>query len=143
MPYLINENVNNKNDFELKENDNEIVNNVKCCFQLALFSNKNICGRDKILGNKFILNENDINVLNKCNNNWKQIDVNDKMNKMFIASEMIPKDLFEMDSKLRYNQWIAFLFNCIDTGNNQKKIYRVPLTGNQHRCDAYLTVQRS
>lgn len=137
----------NKNKHNIDINNEYLMNNKDeidndCCYHLALMSKKQICARNKKLIQKFKLNEEDVGKLNKCkNDNYMTINKDDEM---FITAELMPEHLHQLNKDIRYNQWINFLFNCIDCNDNDKKYYRVPLTGkDQHRCNAYLTSSRS
>ena len=113
-----------------------------CCFQMALMSKKQIRSRIKKLNEKWTLNEHDEELLERCDGEYEQIDGDDPEYEMCVVSEMLPLHLHEVDESQRYNQWVAFLFNGIDCRDEQKAFHRVPLTGSEHRCDSFLTVQR-
>ena len=112
-----------------------------CSYHLALMNAKQIRTRNKKIVQKVKLSKDDIDKLGACDD-YKEIELKDNRNQMFIASEVMPYQIFEYAQDQRFKQWIGFLFNGIDVNNDQKRIYRVPLKGNEHRCDAYLTTQR-
>ena len=132
-------------EVEEKENGNEqgMGNEDDCCFQMTLMSKKQIKSRGKKLNGKYKLNEHDEELLERCDGEYAQIDGDDPDYEMCIVSELLPLHLHELDAAKRYNQWITFLFNGIDCKDEEKAFHRVPLTGSEHRCDAFLTVQRS
>ena len=111
-------------------------------FQLVLLAQNEINERGKDLGNKYVLSDADIENLSRFKDDFAAMVIDKKKDKILIVNELNPKRLFEKDLDCRYNEWITFLFNGIDAKKQQKKIYKVPLTGNDHRCDVFMTCVR-
>lgn len=135
--YLIKGIINNDDD---NKDDDDDDDESTCCYNLSLMSYKQIDERSKRMINKFKLSQNDINKLKKCNDDYNEIS---KQESMFITSQLCPRYLHDLDKNKRYNQWINFLYNSIDSNDDKKMCYRVALTSkDQHRCDCYISAQR-
>ena len=117
----------------------------ECCFRLALMSAKRMRARNKRLSDKLTLAEGDMERLFLCEDFARDgdLDVRDVCNEMFVAAELLPAHLHALREEKRYAQWISFLFNGIDAASEHKHICRVPLTGNEHRCDAFIACFKS